>query len=295
MAVSKNTPTIIVLAGAVLREGIASLLQNTPYNIVGYAVGRADLPHITSPKGERMLAIVGWNRQSKNVEDTIRLLRSSMPDGKVVLLAETNEPTELESVLALSPDACIFNLGSRHTLLKVLELTFRNQRVFVFGESAARTARDSTALITNEKDNNVNATGSSPTGSHRRGTTYEAELSPRECDVLTCLAQGKSNKAIARIYNLSEATVKVHLKAILRKIKAHNRTQAAIWAIQHGVCDPSLGGNGAAVESQQTDGHRATHAGARQANGYDPESPFVRARYSSATNAESTKALVSIS
>jgi hypothetical protein len=39
---------------------------------------------------------------------------------------------------------------------------------------------------------------------------------------------------LARSYNLSEATVKVHLKAILRKIKAHNRTQAAILAIQHG-------------------------------------------------------------
>ena len=220
-----------------LREGIASLLQNTPYNIVGYAVGPADLPHITSPKGERMLAIVAWNRQSENVEDTIRLLRSSMPDGKVVLLAETNQLTELGGVLALSADGCIFNLGSRGTLLKVLELTFRNQRVFVFGESATRTASDSTALITSEKDNNVDAIGSSPTASHRRGTTYEAELSPREYDVLTCLAQGKSNKAIARIYNLSEATIKVHLKAILRKTKTQNRTQAAIWAIELGLRD----------------------------------------------------------
>jgi ribosomal protein L31E len=37
------------------------------------------------------------------------------------------------------------------------------------------------------------------------------------------------------LYNLSEATVKVHLKAILRKTQVHNRTQAAIWAIEHGV------------------------------------------------------------
>jgi DNA-binding NarL/FixJ family response regulator len=134
--------------------------------------------------------------------------------------------------LTLSSDACICNVSSRDILIKVLKLTLMDQWVFVRGKPAA-TASNSTALITSEKDNNVDATGSSPTGSHRRGTTYEAELSPRECDVLTCLAQGKSNKAIARIYNLSEATIKVHLKAILRKTKTHNRTQAAIWAITH--------------------------------------------------------------
>src|SRR5262249_33038175 len=258
--------------------------------------GREGGPPFSKPRQQRTLALVGMDRQKENPDETaecIRLLRSLIPDGKVVLVAESSVPAKL----ALSSDACICNVSSRDILIKVLKLTLMDQWVFVRGKPAA-TASNSTALITSEKnnkDNNVDATGSSPTGSHRRRTPYEAELSPRECDVLTCLAQGKSNKAIARIYNLSEATVKVHLKAILRKIKAHNRTQAAIWAIQHGVCDPSLGGNGAAVESQQTDGHRATHAGARQANGYDPESPFVRARYSSATNAESTKALVSIS
>jgi two-component system nitrate/nitrite response regulator NarL len=207
MAVSKNTPTIIVSAGAVLREGIASLLQNTHYNIVGYAVGPADLPHITSPKGERMLAIVGWDRQSQNVEDTIRPLRSSMPHGKVVLLAGTNQPTELERTLALSADACIFNLGSRHTLLKVLELTFRNQQVFVFGESAARTARDSTALL-GSRDDKSNPSNSSPLVGHWSQTI--CPLSPRECEILMSLAEGKSNKMIARLYNLSESTVKVH-------------------------------------------------------------------------------------
>jgi two-component system nitrate/nitrite response regulator NarL len=177
------------------------------------------------------------DRQKENPDETaecIGLLRSLIPDGKVVLVAESNVPAKL----ALSSDACICNLSSRDILIKVLKLTLMDQWVFVGGKPAA-TASNSTALITSEKDNNVDATGSSPTGSHRRGTTYEAELSPRECDVLTCLAQGKSNKAIARIYNLSEATVKVHLKAILRKTKTHNRTQAAIWAITHCLQDRS--------------------------------------------------------
>jgi DNA-binding NarL/FixJ family response regulator len=48
------------------------------------------------------------------------------------------------------------------------------------------------------------------------------------------------NKVIARLCHISEATVKVHLKAILRKTNARNRTQAAIWAIEHGLADANV-------------------------------------------------------
>jgi two-component system, NarL family, nitrate/nitrite response regulator NarL len=53
------------------------------------------------------------------------------------------------------------------------------------------------------------------------------------------LAQAKSNKVIARLCKISEATVKVHVKAILRKTNTLNRTQAAIWAVEHGFRDHS--------------------------------------------------------
>lgn len=56
------------------------------------------------------------------------------------------------------------------------------------------------------------------------------KLSDRETDVLLCLTKGESNKQIARKFEITEATVKVHLKAILRKIRVSNRTQAAVWA-----------------------------------------------------------------
>lgn len=61
-----------------------------------------------------------------------------------------------------------------------------------------------------------------------------ANLSNRETDVLCCLMAGLSNKLIARKLDVSEATIKVHVKAILRKIKVGNRTQAAIWATSQG-------------------------------------------------------------
>ena len=60
-----------------------------------------------------------------------------------------------------------------------------------------------------------------------------ARLSIREAQILQYLMQGASNKVIARELHLAEATVKVHIKSILRKIPAANRTQAAMWARQH--------------------------------------------------------------
>ena len=62
----------------------------------------------------------------------------------------------------------------------------------------------------------------------------DAKLSSRERDVLCCLMAGYPNKVIARELDVCEATVKVHVKAILRKLDVSNRTQAAIWASTRG-------------------------------------------------------------
>src|SRR6476619_8470323 len=65
--------------------------------------------------------------------------------------------------------------------------------------------------------------------------TVAPQLSPREKSILRCLIAGDSNKGIARKIDIAEATVKVHVKGILRKIRVQNRTQAAIWAMNHGA------------------------------------------------------------
>jgi two-component system nitrate/nitrite response regulator NarL len=224
---------MVVSPKVLLREAIASLLQNSRYKVVGVAAGPAELPPTCCPKGQQAMAIVGVGRQNGDLDDaaeSIRLLRTLMPDGKVVLVVETNGSIDLQRVLALAPDACIFNPGSGDTLIKVLELAFTGQRVFVFDKSIATTAKSDAELTDS----------SLPLDSFRLGISARATLSSRERDVLFYLAQGKSNKVIARLCKISEATVKVHLKAILRKTNTQNRTQAAIWAIEHGLRDSTL-------------------------------------------------------
>lgn len=64
-------------------------------------------------------------------------------------------------------------------------------------------------------------------------------LSSREVEILRCLVDGDSNKIISRRLQIADSTVKVHIKAILRKLRMTNRTQAAIWAVNRGLMTES--------------------------------------------------------
>lgn len=80
-------------------------------------------------------------------------------------------------------------------------------------------------------------------GPHNHG------LSDREMEILRCLVNGDPNKVIARALGITEATVKVHLKNLLKKIGVTNRTQAAVWALKNGIGEDSLDH---AVDSEKT-------------------------------------------
>jgi len=62
-----------------------------------------------------------------------------------------------------------------------------------------------------------------------------SELTPREQEILAHIAEGESNKVIARHLGISDGTVKLHVKAILRKLGVHSRVEAAVIAVEHGM------------------------------------------------------------
>ncbi len=63
-----------------------------------------------------------------------------------------------------------------------------------------------------------------------------ADLTPREREILCQLAAGLSNKAIGRALGISDGTVKLHVKAILRKLSVRSRVEAAVIAVEQGLC-----------------------------------------------------------
>lgn len=65
-------------------------------------------------------------------------------------------------------------------------------------------------------------------------TPFES-LTAREFEILCHLAEGQSNKVIARHLNISDGTVKLHVKSILRKLGVHSRVEAAVMAVENGI------------------------------------------------------------
>ena len=71
--------------------------------------------------------------------------------------------------------------------------------------------------------------------SHRTTVNSDVPLTPRETQVLRLIAMGLSNKEIGDSLEISIETVKEHVQNLLRKISLDDRTQAAVWAIRHGL------------------------------------------------------------
>jgi two-component system nitrate/nitrite response regulator NarL len=174
----------------------------------------------------------------------VRKVVAANPDVKVVILAPAQNPEDVVGALKsgacgfLSQDIC----GER--LLKSLELIAMSEMV-VHPQFARSPANENRAGGCAEGEDRCGVRSGAAfmmrSLESRSGTSSasdEAEsagqgvpsLSRRETLILRMLMQGASNKVIARNLVITESTVKVHMKAILRKLRLQNRTQAAIWA-----------------------------------------------------------------
>jgi two-component system nitrate/nitrite response regulator NarL len=134
--------------------------------------------------------------------------------GKIVVLAHGSDCREFDDDQIASLSGIITYSLSAEAFVRSLQLISSGERVFpqeVTLRSKPRTPLHETA---------------SPRSDVNR-------LSPREREILSHLIGGHSNKGIARFLGIAEATVKVHLKSLLRKIGMDNRTQAAIWALSN--------------------------------------------------------------
>lgn len=239
---SPSTSTLIVGQHTLLREGLAALLQHSTYRVIASADHASDLKEVRVTSDRHPLAILTIDDtigSPAEAAENIRALRAHFICPTIVVIAETRNPVEIKKITALAPNAYIANLTSRELLLKVLDLLAFAQPVIVLSPEGTTTS-PSESPIRPEPLGGPNGNGHSPLAANGNGRNGEVPLfSQRERQILCQLAQGHSNKEIARLFSITESTVKVHLKALLRKIGARNRTQAAIWAVARDYFVPS--------------------------------------------------------
>jgi two-component system, NarL family, nitrate/nitrite response regulator NarL len=177
----------------------------------------------------------------------VELFKERQPDGRIVVLADHNRPADILSAFRAGAHAYFIKVTSCDAFIKSLELV-------MLGETILPAAMLSMVLDPADNDDDdreheaaVHDVRKAAGEYLEAGSDNMPRLSARERCILTCLIEGDSNKVIARKIEIAEATVKVHVKAILRKIRVHNRTQAAIWAMSNGLSISGMSSGSAAA------------------------------------------------
>jgi two-component system nitrate/nitrite response regulator NarL len=213
--------TVLVGAKTLMREGLKQLLAGSAINISGEAQRLSELPALFAASRQPDLILFDVAEFDEDVAENVRQIKSRYPDVKMVMLTDALDGPQLSASLAAGVDGYLMKEISTEALLQSLRLVMVGEKVF---------PSDLVTLLVN---------GSSALPKSGKRTVSDAVkdrgLSDRELQILQCLAQGDSNKTIANRLDITEATVKVHVKSLLRKIRANNRTQAAIWAVNQGL------------------------------------------------------------
>jgi two-component system nitrate/nitrite response regulator NarL len=228
--VQAATQTILVGPHSLRREGITRALDSTDFRIVATEteLQKIDLDGLEKPT---CLLIVECSHDLSSAIQQIQHFKAGFPDGKVVLFADHLSLEEMLSAFRAGTNAYFVSVQTCEAFIKVLELVMLGETVLpwellrLIGKDAQEPPGGSCGAGTN----------GSGGGTEERGRERGPRLSERERFILRCIIEGDSNKHVARRLSIAEATVKVHVKAILRKIDVRNRTQAAMWAMsKHG-------------------------------------------------------------
>jgi two-component system nitrate/nitrite response regulator NarL len=215
----------LVLRTPLIRAGLEHILSENGFDVLsGHQDPRAGQPDLIIVEVDRLLS---------ETVDALDEVKARCPAAKVVVLADAFDLDDLPLLEKAGADGFCLTSMKPAALTMALEMVLLGE-MFIPSEILH-------ALI------RANSSGPSPV---QRSANESAlarsspiqRLSAREAEILRFLMQGATNKLIAKRLDLAEATVKVHVKAILRKIGASNRTQAALWANDHLTAEPDIGG-----------------------------------------------------
>ncbi|AXG98343.1 response regulator [Deinococcus wulumuqiensis] len=208
-----TTPHVRVLLvddHAVVRQGLRLFLGlDEGIEVVGEAANGEEALH----EAERLRPEVVVMDLMMPVMDGIaatRELRRRLPDTEVIALTSTLEEHKVNGAIEAGAISYMLKDASSDTLADAIHAAARGE-VRLHPEAARRLVRDF------------------------RSPEMRESLTPKETIVLQLLARGQSNRDIAAEQGVSEATVKTHVSRLLGKLGLDSRTQAALYALKHGI------------------------------------------------------------
>lgn len=216
---SRELSVVIVDDHALFRNGLNQLLTSRDINVVGMTGNPTEAIDLVKSTGPDVVLLDLRMPELGGLEVLVRI-RNAIADQCVVILTTSVEENDLMEAL---------KLGAMGYLLKDMELDVLVQLLHQAKAGDTVVAPDLTSLLA------------------RAAVSRESEpvapvvdtynLTPREMDILRHIAQGKSNKDIAASLGIVDGTVKLHVRAVLKKLNVQSRVQAAVLAISENLCD----------------------------------------------------------
>jgi two-component system nitrate/nitrite response regulator NarL len=205
---------------ALVRKGIEELLQSRGVQVVA-AVGSGEEGVRRARELPADLILLDVKMPGMNGIETLKQLRASGIGTPVVMLTMSREDADLSAALRAGAQGYLLKDIEPEDLVPALEAALEGSNV-VARELVGTLAR----LVRGD---------AGPQKEARPRQAPFAELTPRELEILGCIADGSSNKMIARELDITDGTVKLHVKAILRKLGLRSRVEAAVSAVEHGL------------------------------------------------------------
>ena len=198
------------------RSGIKSLLQRTDdFEVVGEAGdGLEGIKRVRSLKPD--VALLDLHMPGISGLEAVKVISEEMPDVNVLMLTVSEDAQDMME--ALRAGACGY-------LLKNIETDTLVDAIRKAAQGESVVSQQMTAKLIQGVRNPPRV---------ESAAVERDRFSPRERDILASLAQGESNKEIARRLDLAESTVKIHVQNIFKKLNMSSRVQVALYAVENG-------------------------------------------------------------
>lgn len=204
---------------ALFRIGLESLLARRNIEVVAsVGNGPEGIELVTQHKPDVIL--LDMRMPELNGVQVLRKMRDEGINSTIVILSTSNEERDLVESLRNGAQGYLLKDMEPDDLVDALNDVVSGKTV-VAPELTGVLAR----LIQEKGD----------PGTQSKPTPF-SELTKREHEILCHLAEGRSNKVIAKHLGISDGTVKLHVKAILRKLSVHSRVEAAVIAVEQELC-----------------------------------------------------------
>ena len=208
-----NISVLIADDHTVVRKGLRSLLSGKKYGIE--VIGEASNGDEAIQQAEKLnpdVILMDLVMPGKTGIKAIEEIKKNQPKARILVLTSFADDKNITGAIEAGAYGFLLKDTSPDELVQTIHSVFKDKLTI---------PQEFTQILLNKKN------------SKEKIETVVENLTPREIDVLQCIAQGMSNKQIAQTLFISTTTVRSHVSSMIRKLNLENRTQLAIYAKDH--------------------------------------------------------------